>query len=513
MYTSYRLRAALGALGLVLAALLALASPAPGSAALARSQGGPAVSVITTGLEVPWDIAFLPDGRALVTERTGAVRIVGADGRLSPAPAATLNVSQNGEGGLLGIALDPGFSAARPFVYLTATLGTEMKVQRFRLSDDRLQLDGTVIGGITMGTIHSSGRVRFGPDGAMYVGTGDAGDGWRAQDPALLNGKILRVAPGAYRGAQVTPTIWATGVRNPQGFAWQPGSGRFYSTDHGPTGFDGPSGDDELDLIVQGANYGWPYVRGLDHGPYTAPVHLWATTIAPAGLAFVTLPGSSWTGKALVTGLKGQVLRLLTFDGARVVSDEPLLLNAYGRLRAVTEAPDGAIWVSTSNRDGRGTPTAGDDRILRIVPPAWGTAPTTPPSLPLGADPAPADPSSPSDATPGPSGPGTPSPRDRAGRGPGAPGGPAIQALRATHGAHRGDAVRVTVRFSAAPSGRVALERRTASGWTAFRTARARSRVVRFAFRPTASGTRALRVTYRAGGRAVGRGFLLRVRP
>ena len=263
------------------------------------------MSVITTGLQVPWDIAFLPDGRALVTERTGAVRLVAANGALSPTPVATLNVSQNGEGGLLGIALDPAFTAGQPFVYLTATIGSEMQVQRWRWTGAAMTLDAVVIRGITMGTIHSSGRVRFGPDGAMYVGAGDAGDGATSQNTAVLNGKILRVAPGAFRGGTVTPQIHALGVRNPQGFAWQPGSGRFYSTEHGPSGFDGPSGDDELDLIVPGGNYGWPYERGADQAPYLSPVHLWPTTIAPSGLSFVTLPGSSWTGRAIVAGLKG----------------------------------------------------------------------------------------------------------------------------------------------------------------------------------------------------------------
>ena len=212
-------RALAGAALTAAVALVALVAPSQGSAALARTSGAPTVSVITSGLQVPWDIAFLPDGRALVTERTGAVRIVAANGALSPTPAATLNVSQNGEGGLLGIALDPEYSVSKPFVYLTATIGSEMQVQRWRFAGSSMTLDGVVIRGITMGTIHSSGRVRFGPDGAMYVGAGDAGDGNRSQSTGILNGKILRVAPGGFRGGSVTPQIYALGVRNPQGFA------------------------------------------------------------------------------------------------------------------------------------------------------------------------------------------------------------------------------------------------------------------------------------------------------
>ena len=229
------------------------------------------------------------------------------------------------------------------------------------------------------GSVHNSGRVRFGPDGALYIGTGDGGDGDSAQDAGSLNGRILRIPPGAYLGGAVTPEVVAKGLRHPQGLAWQPGTGRLWVTDHGPSGFDGPSGDDELDAIVPGGNYGWPFVRGADHKSFIAPAHLWTTTIAPAGIAFITQPDSTWTGRALVTGLLGQQLRLIGFAGDRVVADEPLLVKAYGRLRAVVEAPDGSIWVTTSNRDALGRPVSDDDRILRIVPPAAPPAPVVTP--------------------------------------------------------------------------------------------------------------------------------------
>jgi glucose/arabinose dehydrogenase len=486
-----RLRRAFAALLAAAAGVTASAFPADGAAAPVRAQGAPVVSVITTGLTVPWDIAFLPDGRALVTERTGAVRIVAADGRLSPTPAARLTVTQNGEGGLLGVALDPAFSAGQPFVYLTATVGSEMQVQRWRMTGDTLVRDGVVIGGILMGSIHSSGRVRFGPDGALYVGTGDAGYGPRSQDLSVLNGKVLRVPPGAFRGARVTPEIHAVGLRNPQGFAWQPGSGRFFSTDHGPSVFDGPSGDDELDLIVPGGNYGWPFVYGADHGSWIAPAHLWPTTIAPSGLEFVTLPGSSWTNKALVAGLRGQVLRLLTFSGARVVDDEPLLQGVYGRLRAVTEAPDGAIWVTTSNRDGRGDPAATDDRILRIVPPA-GVGDPLGDGLALDAAIAPAPALAP-----------RPAPAARG----------LLTRLVAPKSARVGRAVRIRLVFRAVPSGPVVLQQRLASGrWTTLRLVRPRSRNLVLALRPKATGRLVLRVRHRHAARAVDRKIVLNVR-
>ena len=367
---------------MVALASIATLLPSAASAAPVRSATGAQVSIITTGLEIPWDIAFLPDGRALVTERPGRVRIVGPDGRLAAAPAASVAVSTSAEGGLLGIAVDPAFSPATPFVYLYGTFSGGIRIQRYRFVADHLSLDGVVVSGIRSASVHTSGRVRFGPDGALYIGTGDASDGELAQDPSSLNGKILRIPPGAYRGAPVRPEILASGLRHPQGLAWQPGTGRLYATDHGASGFDGPSGDDELDLIVPGGNYGWPRVRGAAQSPYLGPAHLWPQTIAPAGVAFVSQPGSSWTGSALVTGLLGKQLRRLTFDDARVVGDEPLLVGQYGRLRAVVEAPDGAMWVTTSNRDGRGSPTSGDDRILRIVPPAGGPVAPTPPVQP-----------------------------------------------------------------------------------------------------------------------------------
>ncbi len=486
-----------GLAGMALGAA-ALTLPDAGAAALARADGQASVSVITTGLQVPWDIAFLPDGRALVTERTGKVRVVGATGALSPTPAATLSVSQNGEGGLLGIALDPAFTAGQPFVYITATIGSEMQVQRWRWNGASMTLDGIVVRGITMGSIHSSGRVRFGPDGAMYVGAGDAGDGDNSQDMTVLNGKILRVPAGQFRGGTVTPQIHASGVRNPQGFAWQPGSGRFYSTEHGPSGFDGASGDDELDLIVAGGNYGWPLKRGVNQSPYISPVRVWATTIAPSGLSFVTLPGSTWTGRAIVAGLKGKVLRLLTFDGASVVKDEPMLLNSYGRLRAVTEAPDGAIWGTTSNRDGRGSPIAVDDRILRIVPPSDGSDPAAPPSF--------------GGVTPAPGAPSTPSPRSRPGDAPGG-GGTGMLTLTAPATAKAGARVRVIAIFDRTPAGRVALQSRRGGKWRTVRLVDPRTPVVRFTFRSARAGVHVMRVRYRTGGRGADRPLRLVLSP
>jgi len=362
----------------VLALALGLVLAPPSSAAPVRAAGGPEYSVVARGLVIPWDIAFLPDGRALVTERGGAVRIIGADGVLSPTHAADPTITASGEGGLLGVAIDPGFSAALPFVYLSLTVGGELQVQRWRLTGSALTFEAVVLGDIPTSSTHGSGRVRFGPDGALYIGTGDGAVRANAQNPASLSGKLLRVPAGGYRGGVVAPERIASGLRHPQGLAWQPGTNLLWMTDHGPSGFDGPSGDDELNLLRVGADYGWPARRGVNQSPYTSPAHLWATTIAPTSIAFITQPGSTWTGRALVTALRGQQVRLIGFSGERVVSDDPLLVNTYGRMRAIAEAPDGSIWVATSNRDSRGTPRTDDDRIIRIVPPASAAIAPTP---------------------------------------------------------------------------------------------------------------------------------------
>ena len=230
--------------------------------------------------------------------------------------------------------------------------------------------EAVVLGGIRAGRIHDSGRLRFGPDGDLYVATGDAGQGRLAQDRSSLNGKVLRLSPQQYRSSTNRPTVVSIGHRNPQGLDWQPGSNRLVITDHGPSGFDGPSCCDEVDVVVDCGNYGWPQVFGRDHGRFRAPAMLWQRTIAPSGAAFVSQPRSSWTGSYVVAALRGRALHRLTFSGDRVTGEQVLLDGTYGRLRAVVEGPDGALYVTTSNRDGRGDPTGDDDRILRIVPPA-----------------------------------------------------------------------------------------------------------------------------------------------
>jgi glucose/arabinose dehydrogenase len=330
---------------------------------LARTGGGPRAEAIATGLDTPWEIAFLPDGRALVTERPGRVRLLSRDLRLRSEPVAEIDVTEIGEGGLLGLAVDPDFERNR-FVYLYRTTDRGNEVARYRFEGGRLRDDIVIAAGIAASGNHDGGRIHFGPDKRLYFSTGDAEQDQLAQDPGSLNGKILRLGPRAYRDGGGRPDVFSLGHRNPQGFDWQPGSDRLVATEHGP------DGDDEVNVLRRGANYGWPEVRGSDHGEFTAPVALYEDSIAPSGATFVSLPGSAWTGDFLIGALVGEQIRRLSFDGTKVTRNEALYEGDFGRVRTVVEGPDGALYALTSNQDGRGSPHEGDDRIIRIVPPA-----------------------------------------------------------------------------------------------------------------------------------------------
>jgi glucose/arabinose dehydrogenase len=311
------------------------------------------VTTIAQGLEVPWEIAFLPDRRALITERPGRVRLLSSQRRLSPDPVAQVAVSADGEGGLLGLAVDPDFRRNR-FVYLYRTVAARNQVARHRLDGGRLREQAVVLDGIPGGFVHDGGRIHFGPDRRLYVSTGEAGQPEQAQDRSSLGGKFLRLDPADYRGAGATrPEVFSFGHRNPQGFDWQPGTGRLVATEHGPSGGDGPRGFDEVNLVRRGANYGWPRVFGDDRRAGTvAPVALYEEAIAPSGGSFVSLPGSAWTGDFVFGALVGEQLRRLSFAGGRVAADRALFDGEFGRLRTVVEGPDGALYA------------------LRIVPPA-----------------------------------------------------------------------------------------------------------------------------------------------
>lgn len=317
------------------------------------------VDVLLTHLEVPWDIAFLPDRTALLTLRdSGEVRHVSADGRTATSLGTVPGVVAEGEGGLLGVAVSPSY-ASDHMVFLYLTSADDNRVVRARVDGTRLTDVTPVLTGIRKSSFHNGGRIRFGPDGYLYVGTGDAGDTARAQDRDSLNGKILRItrdgkaAPGNPFGNRT----WTYGHRNVQGLAWT-ASGQLYASEFGQDTWD------ELNRIVAGRDYGWPVVEGFGHDArYANPVAVWSTADAsPSGIA-VGPDGAVW-----MAALRGEALWRVTVDGtdARAPQPERFLHGDDGRLRDVTVAPDGSLWVLTSNTF-RGTPAADDDRLLRVT--------------------------------------------------------------------------------------------------------------------------------------------------
>ncbi|HEY3081292.1 MAG TPA: PQQ-dependent sugar dehydrogenase [Chloroflexota bacterium] len=347
----------------------------------ARPAGTPTVKVETVlrGLDTPWAIAFAPDGRWFVTERPGRIRVV-ENGQLLPEPWMTFDVweRENSEAGLLGIALDPKFAENR-FVYLAYTYpaGGRLQNRLVRLRDDpatkRGVQDRVLFDGVLGNENHDGGRVKFGPDGKLYWTMGESYIPNLAQDRSSPSGKILRLNPdGSVPPDNPFPgsPVYSMGHRNPQGLAWQPGTGRLYATEHGPSAQQGCC-NDELNYIEPGKNYGWPMIRGdQTREGLESPVLQSgsSTTWAPSGATFVT--GGPWAGSLLFVGLRGQALYRVAVDQqdprkARLV--ETLLARQYGRLRDVVEGPDGAIYLLTSNRDGRGTPASDDDRVLRLT--------------------------------------------------------------------------------------------------------------------------------------------------
>lgn len=313
------------------------------------------VRTIATGLEVPWDIAFLPGGDALVSERDAAriVRIPAGGG--APREELTVpGVEPGGEGGLLGLAVSPRFRQDQTiYAYLTAA--EDNRIVRIDLRTRRVT---PILTGLAKAAIHNGGALEFGPDGRLYAGVGEVGEPGRAQDRSSPNGKILRIttsgrpAPGnPFEGSPV----WSLGHRNVQGLAWDR-SDRLWATEFGQ------NTTDEVNLIRRGGNYGWPVVEGRGGGgPFVDPVVTWTptSTSSPSGAAIA--------GRELYVGaLAGRRLWRIGLDGRQARDPQALFTERYGRIRAIAAAPDGTIWFSTSNRDGRGDPADGDDRILQL---------------------------------------------------------------------------------------------------------------------------------------------------
>jgi glucose/arabinose dehydrogenase len=323
---------------------------------------GPLVEVVASGLETPWEMVFLPGGELLVTERSGNLVLIGGTATLIQVP----NVEQRGEGGLLGLALDPDYAVNNQiYVYLTSLENGQLvnRVERYVFKNGALSDRKVIFEGILGANNHDGGRIEFGPDGYLYITTGDAQNPDIAQDVTSLQGKILWVTREGEvpEGNPFATAVWSYGHRNPQGLAWD-AEGRLWSTEHGPSGLG--SGYDELNLITPGANYGWPEIQGEERLEGTV------SPVIQSGGSLTWAPGDVeyLDGKLYFTGLRGSALYVASLDGELVTGFDAFFSGEYGRLRAVRLGPDGYLYVSTSNRDGRAIPGPDDDLILRVNP-------------------------------------------------------------------------------------------------------------------------------------------------
>jgi glucose/arabinose dehydrogenase len=331
------------------------------------------VQTVVTNVEIPWSIVFAPDGRMFFTERAGRVRVF-ENGQLRADPVLVVgDVRHDGEGGLLGMALHPNFATNR-LVYLLYTTDTAAgrinRLVRYREVNNTLGDRAVLLERMAGSGIHNGGRIRFGPDGRLYVTMGDAANTALSQQLSSLNGKILRLNDdgSAATGNPFMSEVWTWGHRNPQGIDWNPLTTDLWSTEHGQ------SANDEINLLRSGRNYGWPVIEGSETRPdMEAPVRFFApSSVAPSG-------GSFYTG-TLMAGLRfnfifgtlaGRHIHRVVLeanDMTRIATTERWLENRFGRIRDVVTGPDGALYFCTNNRDGRGSPTATDDRIARIVP-------------------------------------------------------------------------------------------------------------------------------------------------
>ncbi len=330
------------------------------------------IEIIATNLFIPWALDIDQEGKLYVTERSGSIWIM-KDGLFLPEPLITLETPfiSRGEGGLLGIALDPDF-ISNHYIYVMHSYidnGTIYnRVVRLLEENHKATIDRVILDRIPGGSVHNGGRIKIGPDQKLYITTGDAGNPNLSQDINSLAGKILRInldgsipMDNPFKNS----LIFSLGHRNPQGLAWN-SNNMLYASEHGQ------NAQDEINIIIPGANYGWPIVQGDEDTTNVIMrkplLHSNEITWAPSGITFVNQ--GTWNGKLLVAALRGEQLISVSLNnqGTKVETYESWLVDTYGRLREVIHAPDGSIYLTTSNRDGRGVPEISDDRIIRLIP-------------------------------------------------------------------------------------------------------------------------------------------------
>jgi len=337
------------------------------------------VITVARGLENPWGLGFLPDGRMLVTERPGRLRIVDKTGTVSKPLAGVPEVFARGQGGLLDVALDPDFQE-NGYVYLSFVEpgkgGGGTAAGRGRLMEDRLEDFKVIFRQVPKADtrVHFGSRMVFSRDKKLFITIGERGQRERAQDFSIHRGQVVRVMPDGtvpgdnpFAGRQgYRPETWSHGHRNQQGAALHPVTGRLWTVDHGARG------GDEINIPLKGRNYGWPVISygrhysGLKIGEGTRkegleqPVYYWDPSIAPSGMAFYTAERfSAWKGNLLVGALKGRMLVRLELKGEKVVGEERMLQGLKERIRDVRQGPDGLVYLLTDSRDGR---------VLRLEP-------------------------------------------------------------------------------------------------------------------------------------------------
>jgi glucose/arabinose dehydrogenase len=374
-------RAAARGTGASLGVVMSLVSTLPGCSVPEVSTSTFQVETVVSGLDTPWDLAWGPDDAIWVTERPGGVsRVDPVTGALTR--VGLIEVHEQSESGLMGMAFHPDFDE-QPYVYFAHSYdaggGIENRLIRMTYDGTELVAPQVLIDRVPGRGNHNGSRLAVGPDRLLYMTTGDAGRTELAQDLASTAGKILRVtldgqpAPGNPFGS----LIYSYGHRNPQGIVFHPRSGDLYIAEHGP------NDNDEVSRVVRGGNFGWPDVHGFCDGDTSGeeaycqsndveePLEAWTPTEGVSGLAYYDHDRmQGWRGSLLVTSLTGTAMFRLTLsdDGRSVVERETLYRGEFGRLRDVLVAPDGVVYLATSNRDGRGRPDDDDDRILRIVP-------------------------------------------------------------------------------------------------------------------------------------------------